>query len=61
MRREDGKFIDVDGIKTHYYEKGDGPPLVLIHGCAKGHYSAADSGFDWELNFDPTAGNANRH
>ena len=33
MQLEDGRFIDVDGIRTHYYTKGDGPPLVLIHGA----------------------------
>ena len=43
MQKEDGKFIDVDGIRTHYYTKGDGPPLVLIHGGAFGHPTAADS------------------
>lgn len=55
MRKEDGSFIDVGGIRTHYYTKGDGPPLVLIHGGAMGHHTAADSGFDWELNFDSLA------
>ena len=34
------RFIDVDGIRTHYLEAGDGPPLVLLHsgefgGCAE--------------------------
>lgn len=27
-----GKFITVDGIRLHYIEKGEGPPLVLLHG-----------------------------
>lgn len=27
-----GKFIDVDGVRLHYTERGDGPPLVLLHG-----------------------------
>ena len=26
----DGKFIDVDGIRTHYYEGGQGEAMVLI-------------------------------
>lgn len=55
MRKEDGKFIDVEGIRTHYYEKGDGRPLVLIHGGAMGHITAADSAYDWSTNFDSLA------
>ena len=55
MQKEDGQFIDVDGIRTHYYTKGNGPPLVLIHGGAFGHPTAADSGFDWSSNFDALA------
>jgi pimeloyl-ACP methyl ester carboxylesterase len=27
-----GKFITVDGVRLHYLEKGEGPPVVLIHG-----------------------------
>ena len=27
-----GKFIDVDGVRLHYVERGDGPALVLLHG-----------------------------
>lgn len=26
-----GKFIDLDGHKTHYIEKGAGEPVILIH------------------------------
>lgn len=25
-------FIDVDGVRLHYLECGDGPPLVFVHG-----------------------------
>ncbi|HEV2612382.1 MAG TPA: alpha/beta hydrolase [Noviherbaspirillum sp.] len=28
----EGKFIDVDGVSLHYFEKGEGDPLVLLHG-----------------------------
>jgi 2-hydroxy-6-oxonona-2,4-dienedioate hydrolase len=34
------KFIDVDGIRTRYFEKGSGPPLVLVHGGAMGSGSS---------------------
>ena len=27
-----GKFIDVDGVRLHYLERGAGQPLVLVHG-----------------------------
>ena len=27
-----GKFIDLDGYQTHYIERGDGEPVILIHG-----------------------------
>jgi pimeloyl-ACP methyl ester carboxylesterase len=27
-----GKFVDVDGVRLHYIERGEGPPLVLLHG-----------------------------
>jgi pimeloyl-ACP methyl ester carboxylesterase len=27
-----GRFLNVDGVRLHYVEEGDGPPLVLLHG-----------------------------
>jgi len=27
-----GKFIDVDGVRLHYLERGSGPVVVLLHG-----------------------------
>ncbi|HYO60986.1 MAG TPA: alpha/beta hydrolase, partial [Actinomycetota bacterium] len=27
-----GKFIEVDGVRLHYVERGSGRPLVLLHG-----------------------------
>lgn len=27
-----GRFIDLDGLSTHYLEKGSGEPVILIHG-----------------------------
>jgi pimeloyl-ACP methyl ester carboxylesterase len=27
-----GRFIEVDGVRLHYVERGEGPPLVLLHG-----------------------------
>lgn len=42
------KFVDVDGIRTRYYEDGDGETLVLVHG---GDYGYASSLYSWSLNF----------
>ncbi|WP_307392510.1 alpha/beta fold hydrolase [Pseudomonas cedrina] len=28
----DGRFVEVNGERFHYYEEGKGPPLVMIHG-----------------------------
>jgi pimeloyl-ACP methyl ester carboxylesterase len=25
------RYADVDGIRTHYLDAGDGPPVVLLH------------------------------
>ena len=27
-----GQFVTVDGVRLHYLEKGEGPPVVLLHG-----------------------------
>ena len=40
-----GKFIDLDGKSTHYIEKGEGKPLILIHGF---FYDS----FTWHNNID---------
>ena len=27
-----GKFVEIDGVRLHYFERGMGEPLVLLHG-----------------------------
>ena len=27
-----GQFLEVDGVRLHYVERGSGDPLVLLHG-----------------------------
>jgi pimeloyl-ACP methyl ester carboxylesterase len=27
-----GQFVTVDGVRLHYIERGEGPPVVLVHG-----------------------------
>jgi pimeloyl-ACP methyl ester carboxylesterase len=29
-----GQFINIEGVRLHYLDKGNGPPLLLIHGLA---------------------------
>src|SRR6266481_3294033 len=29
-----GQFVEVEGIRLHYLEAGQGPPVVLIHGAS---------------------------
>lgn len=36
-------YVDVDGVRTHYLEAGEGSPLVLVHGGGAG----ADSYGNW--------------
>ena len=52
MKLADEKFVDVDGIRTRYFEKGTGENVVLIHGGVFGSNDAADCSVDWALNFD---------
>ena len=49
------KFIDVNGIRTRYFEKGAGPIVALFHGGHFGSHDAADCAEDWSLNFDGLA------
>lgn len=48
------KWIDVDGIRTRYFERGSGPALVFFHG---GQYGSEDGSTAraWDLNFGPLA------
>lgn len=43
-----GKFIDLDGYSTHYIEKGEGEPVIPIHGFLYNSYT-------WNNNIDALA------
>lgn len=43
-----GKFIELDGLSTHYIEKGSGEPVILLHGFFYDTYM-------WHKNVDALA------
>ena len=43
------RFIEVNGIRTHYLEPGDGHPLILLH---SGEFGASAE-LSWEFNIGP--------
>jgi 2-hydroxy-6-oxo-6-(2'-carboxyphenyl)-hexa-2,4-dienoate hydrolase len=49
---QDPRFVDVDGIRTRYFEAGSGPPMVLVHG---GSIGSSYNAYHWSLNFDELA------
>lgn len=46
------KFIDVDGVRTRYFDQGSGEVLLLVHGSHMGTPDACESALDWEYNID---------
>jgi 2-hydroxy-6-oxonona-2,4-dienedioate hydrolase len=48
-------FVAVDGIRTRYFEKGSGEPLILLHGSNFGADLSADHAVNWSRNFDGLA------
>lgn len=40
----EGKFVEADGVRLHYTEHGDGPPLVMLHGNGVTHSDFDTSG-----------------
>jgi pimeloyl-ACP methyl ester carboxylesterase len=39
-----GRLLDIDGVRLHAVERGEGPPVVLIHGNAVTHRDFEASG-----------------
>ncbi|MGC0366559.1 2-hydroxymuconate-semialdehyde hydrolase [Rhodococcus sp. 27YEA15] len=50
------RFLNVGGIRTHYLDSGDGPPVVLLHSGEFG--GSAD--LCWEYNIAPLAAAGHR-
>ena len=45
---DNAQFVNLDGVRTRYFEAGKGDDLVLIHG---GKYGTFYSAYHWSLNF----------
>ena len=45
------KWLDVDGIRTRYFDKGEGERIVFIHGVQMGTTDGSSNARSWELNF----------
>ncbi len=45
------KWLDVDGIRTRYFDQGEGERVVMIHGAQFGASDGASSAKTWALNF----------
>ncbi len=39
MPPESARYVEVNGIRTRYFDQGTGPPLVLVHGGQSGGYN----------------------
>lgn len=55
MSLSNEKYVDVDGIRTRYYEKGDGETILLLHGSYFGADLSADCTANWSRNFQGLA------
>jgi 2-hydroxy-6-oxo-6-(2'-carboxyphenyl)-hexa-2,4-dienoate hydrolase len=55
MSLSNERYVDVSGIRTRYFEKGAGEPIVLLHGSYFGADLSADCAANWSRNFDGVA------
>jgi pimeloyl-ACP methyl ester carboxylesterase len=51
LTNADGKIVNIDGLRTFYFQTGSGCPVVLIHGASPGACSVTS----WQLNLEPLA------
>lgn len=52
VRGYEPQFVDVNGLRTRYYDIGSGEPLVLAHG---GNWNGLSSANTWAPTFEPLA------
>ena len=55
MALEGEKFIDIDGVRTRYVDRGAGETIVLFHGGNFGSTGSADATDDWGSTIDDIA------
>lgn len=55
MDRKSGTIVDIDGIRTRYFDKGTGETVLLVHGGSFGSGYCCECALDWDLNFDGLA------
>ena len=55
MALDGEKFIDVDGVRTRYVDRGTGNTIVLFHGGNFGSTGSADATDDWGGTIDDIA------
>jgi 2-hydroxy-6-oxonona-2,4-dienedioate hydrolase len=47
----DEKWVDVDGIRTRYFDQGEGERIVFVHGVQMGATDGSSSARTWDQNF----------
>lgn len=50
-----GQWVDVEQVRTRYFEVGSGEPVVFIYGGNFGMADGASSAYTWNLNLQPLA------
>lgn len=54
MNLREGRYVDVNGVNTHYHDVGEGAPVVLLHGSGPGVSAWAN----WQHAIEPLAAGA---
>jgi pimeloyl-ACP methyl ester carboxylesterase len=59
MKMPEGRWLDVEGIRTRYYDEGksggSGAPIVFVYGGNFGTGDSASSAYTWNLQLAPLA------
>ena len=55
MQMPEGRWLEVDGIRTRYFDAGSGDPLVFVYGGNFGTGDSASSAYTWNLQLAPLA------
>ena len=55
MPLSEEKFVDVQGIRTRYFDQGQGEAILLLHGSFFGETFSSDCSANWSENFQGLA------